>query len=297
MDNGYGPVPDDNTNHVRYNCPPGYDGEYCQVPRTPCGHRFPFFGETCLRKPLENRIEYFCNCAAATRPRASTTPDGSASTRQRRSARHPIRAPSSRIRPTRRAAISSASTAASAGSRTNPTRAATAPERAGTRDSRASSGPPVARIIITTSSNSSSRRGRRHRTMPKAPTLTNRTAPWTSPSDPSVDNAYNAPGGEEIDYNNAGVVIHQENPSDVACNLRCFDGGSCWWGKRNSGGTWLSTVDNSASLDRRTYDPNYYQHRVCPAGYNGLYCEYEIQTAPMHAQRQVRSRWQGMRLQ
>jgi len=275
MDNGYDPDPEDNANHMRCNCPPGFDGEYCQVPRTPCGHRFCFFGGTCLQKPLEDGIEYFCNCATAHTaegyhyagqfcqyPSTSYCASSSETLEQN---------PSNML--------NGDLFCVNGGQCRQPNESHLGCDCSGTggysgfscefwtpseqQQQEQQDGPPPPYYAESPD-------------FDEQDSINNE---WTSPSDPTVGNSYNAPP-DEIDYNNFGVVIHQENPNDVACNLRCFNGGSCRWGGKNSGGTWQSTVDNSASLDSRTYDPETYQHCVCPVGYNGLYCEYEVETCP-----------------
>ncbi|GAX14340.1 Notch 1 [Fistulifera solaris] len=53
------------TDNQYCSCPDGYDGEFCEVYRQPCGEHFCFNGGTCKESDIEGQLVFFCDCSTA----------------------------------------------------------------------------------------------------------------------------------------------------------------------------------------------------------------------------------------
>lgn len=51
--------------HMHCECPDGFDGEVCELHRTPCGDNFCFHGGTCLERVVNGEVVHHCDCRSA----------------------------------------------------------------------------------------------------------------------------------------------------------------------------------------------------------------------------------------
>jgi len=95
----------------------------------------------------------------------------------------------------------------------------------------------------------------------------------TCPAEDSYNNCSCSLGfhGATCEFNDA------ENSNDKYqdCSLKCTNGGQCRNGAKDT--SFLNTLGPSLAHLNVSYNENF-EHCVCPAGYIGLTCEYEVKT-------------------
>ena len=105
------------------------------------------------------------------------------------------------------------------------------------------------------------------------------TSPPVSTQPPASNGSGGSANGNLANNGGGADTGDDSNASYEVCTLECMNGGKCREGAKDLSGSYLDLGPElsatSVELDQSTSGRNF-EHCVCPIGYTGVKCEYEV---------------------